>query len=434
VQHREVSAADLLLDVDNPRHASASNQRETIDLLLDGMSDKLIRLADDISKNGLSPIDELLVLQNRNGTYTVLEGNRRVAAIKLLSNPNLAAGRSIESELKKIAAGSNLPSSIRCAVATSREEAKHWQELRHTGQNEGAGVVPWNAESTQRFRRQKGSQADRAISFLDSVSKSYGRIGAITAPAKTVAANKLTTLGRLVSDPDVRSALGITFSDGEMLAHYKSSDLSPAIERVLTDLAGTLTVSDLKTKMQRKKYIAKIKDVLPQSDSYLPTARPLSEESSTLRRRARKITPAKLGSKPPDQLFSGVTVSNLGSKIQSILSELKRLDLSRFPNAASVLLRAVIELSVDQVFDAKGWTKVGKFKERVKKCLTTIDPTGRDPRFQPVLAGLQDGTSLMAVATMHAWVHNPHWHPTATELRQIAHNYSPFLSALDNMV
>lgn len=180
MQHREVSAADLLLDVENPRHASANNQREAIDLLLDGMSDKLLRLADDITHNGLSPIDELLVLQNRNGTYTVLEGNRRIAAIKLLANPNLAAGRSIESDLKRLAAKASLPSTIRCSVATSREEAKHWQELRHTGQNEGAGVVPWSAESTQRFRRQKGSQADRAISFLDSIGKAYGRVGAIT--------------------------------------------------------------------------------------------------------------------------------------------------------------------------------------------------------------------------------------------------------------
>jgi hypothetical protein len=38
------------------------------------------------------------------------------------------------------------------------------------------------------------------------------------------------------------------------------------------------------------------------------------------------------------------------------------------------------------------------------------------------------------VATLHAWVHNPNFHPTASELRSVAHNYTPFLTALDVLV
>jgi hypothetical protein len=432
MKHAEISVADLLLDVENPRHPLASNQREAIGLLLDDASDKIVKLAEDIAANGLSPIDEMLVLQNRNGTYTVLEGNRRIATIKLLSTPNLAAGRSVEAEFKKLATRANLPAGIRCAVATSREEARHWLELRHTGQNEGAGVVPWNAESTQRFRRQKGSQADRAISFIDAVAKAYPKDASIGAAAKDVAKEKLTTLGRLVSDPDVRAALGISFSDGEMLAHHSAAELRPAVSRMLGDLAGSLTVTELKTKAQRKKYVGKMKDVLPDAQNYSPSARPLSG-GSALKTPVRRPTAAKT-SKPPNHLFTSVNVSNLGSRIQAILLELKTLDLDKFPNAASVLLRAVIELSVDQVFDVKGWSKQGEFKNRVKKCLTAIDSTNRDPAYQAVRAGLQDGTSMMAVATMHAWVHNPQWHPVATDLRQVAENYSPFLTALDALV
>jgi hypothetical protein len=433
MRHAEISIADLLLDVENPRHPPASNQREAIGLLLDEAGDKTLRLAEDIAENGLSPIDEMLVLQNRNGTYSVLEGNRRIAAIKLLSNPGLAAGRALEAEFKRVSSKANLPAVVRCAVATSREEAKHWLELRHTGQNEGAGVVPWSAESTQRFRRQRGSHADRAISFLDAVSKAYPRDVAINDAAKDVAKEKLTTLGRLVSDPDVRTAMGISFSDGEMLAHHSAAELQPAVQRLLDDLTGQLTVTELKTKVQRKRYIGKLRDVLPDADSYTPTARPLSGTGASTAR-AKKKAAAKKAVRPPAHLFAGVNVTNLGSKIQSILQELKGLDLDRFPNAASVLLRAVVELSVDQVFDVKGWAKQGKFKDRVKKCLGAIDPTSKDLAMQPVRIGLQDGTSLMAVATLHAWVHNPHFHPTASELRQIAHNYTPFLTALDGLV
>jgi hypothetical protein len=433
MKHQEISVADLLLDVENPRHPPANNQREAIGLLLDDFGDKTLHLAEDIVENGLSPIDEMLVLQNRNGTYTVLEGNRRIAAIKLLSNPSLASGRTVEKDFKRLASKGEPPTVIRCAVATSREEARHWLELRHTGENDGAGVVRWSAESTQRFRRQRGSHADRAISFLDAITKAYPKDSAIQGAAKEVAKEKLTTLGRLVSDPDVRSALGISFSDSEMLAHHTAAEMQPSVKRILDDLSGPLTVTELKTKAQRKKYLGKIKDTLPDAENYQPTARSLASGTSAKKRPAKRaITPR--GTKPPDQLFTGVNVTNLGSKIQAILTELKGLDLDRFPNAASVLLRAVIELSVDQVHDVKKWPKAGKFKDRVKKCLTAIDPTGKDNTYQSVRMGLQDGTSLMAVATMHAWVHNPNFHPTAAELRSIAHNYTPFLTALDALV
>ena len=424
--------ADLLLDVENPRHPTASNQREAIGLLLDDAGDKTIRLAEDIVENGLSPIDELLVLQNRNGTYTVLEGNRRIAAMKLLATPGLAAGRSAEADFKHLASKSELPVSVRCAVATSREEAQHWLELRHTGQNEGAGVVPWNSEATQRFRRQKGSHADRAISFIDAVVKAYPKDATITDAAKEVAKERLTTLGRLVSDPDVRSALGISFSDGEMLAHHSAAELKPAVSRILDDLTGQLTVTDIKTKAQRKKYVGKMKESLPDPQNFSPSARPLSGGSAL--KKPAKATPAKKTAKPPNRLFTAVYVSNLGSRIQDILTELQNLDLEKFPNAASVLLRAILELSVDQVFDVKGWPKQGRFKDRVKRCLIAIDPSQSDLAYQAVRAGLQDGTSMMAVATLHAWVHNPQWHPVAADLRQIAQNYSPFLTALDALV
>lgn len=288
MKHQEISVADLLLDVENPRHPPANNQREAIGLLLDDFGDKTLRLAEDIVESGLSPIDEMLVLQNRNGTYTVLEGNRRIAAIKLLSNPSLASGRTLEKDFKRLASKGEPPTVIRCAVATSREEAQHWLELRHTGENDGAGVVRWSAESTQRFRRQRGSHADRAISFLDAISKAYPKDAAIQGAAKDVAKEKLTTLGRLVSDPDVRSALGVSFSDSEMLAHHTAAEMRPAVKRILDDLSGALTVTELKTKAQRKKYIGKIKDTLPDAENYQPTARSLASGTTAKKRAAKR--------------------------------------------------------------------------------------------------------------------------------------------------
>lgn len=426
-----VSVADLLLDVHNPRHSVADNQREAIKLLLDEQGDKLYRLAVDIAESGLSPIDNLLVLQNRNGTFTVIEGNRRVAALKLLGNPALASGSPIEAKLKSLPKA-NLPADVLCAVATSREEARHWQHLRHTGENNGAGVVPWSTDASQRFSGRRGSHAEKGVAFLDAVRKAYPRHASIRSWADEVNRSKLTTLGRLMADPDVRSALGITFAEGEMLAHYPARTIQGAIEHLLNDLANDLTVTELKTKAQRKKYMGKLRSILPDEDEYQSTARPLSSAAAPPSTLPRK--PLGKPSTPPNRLFQGVKLLNLGSKVQAVLSELQKLDVTQYPNASAVLIRAILELSIDQVYTTKRWRYQQKFRDRVKYSLSQIDPSQRKREFQGIRTGLSDANSVMSVATLHGYVHNPSFAPTATDLRGIAHNLTPFLVALDGLV
>ena len=38
----------------------------------------------------------------------------------------------------------------------SRDEARHWMELRHTGLNEGAGLMDWGSDEAARFRAKTG--------------------------------------------------------------------------------------------------------------------------------------------------------------------------------------------------------------------------------------------------------------------------------------
>jgi hypothetical protein len=70
----------------------------------------------------------------------------------------------------------------------------------------------------------------------------------------------------------------------------------------------------------------------------------------------------------------------------------------------------------------------------VRKCVRELDPTEKDLKFQPVRAGLADGTSVLAVVTIHAYLHNAYFTPTPTELRSTASNYSAFLASLDTRV
>lgn len=432
MRNARIRTEDLVLDGKNPRHDPVSGTREAIQALLADGADKMVNLAADIADNGVSPIDLFLVMPNEQGLFTVLEGNRRVAALKLLANPSLAGEHPSERRFRQIAANVSPPDELNCVVASSREEARHWLELRHTGEREGRGVVPWSAEGQNRFSRRPGTQIDRAMLFAEAVEQSYQGNSELLSNLDIIRRQRATTLGRLVSDPYFRQMLGLEIGTGELHSHYSRESLEPVITKMLRDLAENVTVSSLKTKAQRKKYVDDFAPQLLRDARYEPAAAPIKPSTMTGRpRRRRRKDKAKATQK---NLFEGLTLDNLGSRIANILEELQRLDIDRNPNAASLLLRAVLELSVTQVSAEKGWRIDGSLRSLVRKCLKEIDPSEKDLRFQAVRAGLQDGTSVLAVATLHGYVHNPHYHPSGTELRTIAANYEAFLQALDELV
>ena len=85
--------ADLLLDEDNPRLAVPNQgQRETIRAMATLQGARLQALAADIVKHGLDPSDLPIVMEVENKRFVVLDGNRRVTALKVLENPETVNG------------------------------------------------------------------------------------------------------------------------------------------------------------------------------------------------------------------------------------------------------------------------------------------------------------------------------------------------------
>jgi len=111
-----ISIGRLLLDTQNPRHEPVRTQREAILSLIATERQKLVVLANDIIDHGISPIDLLLVIEKDEKNYTVVEGNRRLAAMRMIANPDLAEGTVIESQMRRVAALGDAPKSVECAV------------------------------------------------------------------------------------------------------------------------------------------------------------------------------------------------------------------------------------------------------------------------------------------------------------------------------
>lgn len=434
MDNRLVRVDDLLLDVKNPRHPKVGNQRDAIKALLADGSEKIAALAEDIAEHGLNPADLLIVMPYDQYRYIVLEGNRRLTALKLLHRPDLAKGHTSESRFnwikESIGKHTNIANEVPCAVVHSRQEARHWLELRHTGERSGAGVVRWSAEAQQRFSPNRGTHADKAMIVIDILRSLYSEDTEFVEYLEKVSSQKLTTFGRLVSDPYARSKLGIDLRERKFTSSDQESMRS--IKTVVVDLASDISVSDLKTKEQRRVYIDSIGIDISSSGLPSPDKPVVSPKKPTTRKRA--ITT------PSAPLFDGLELNKLGIRVSAILEELQRLNTEQFPNASSVLIRSIIELSIDQFYKVKNWEDKDHknnrviLRKKIERCVNEIDDSKKDPKYSPVRRGVQDKNSLFATNTLNEFVHNQYYHPSPTELQTIARNYLYFLKALNDRV
>ncbi len=88
-----VQVSRIFLSLDNPRHAPVDTEAKAITLLCE--KEAIYPLARDIVRHGLNPLEKFALIPTgkklgRGANYYVAEGNRRICALKLLNDPELA--------------------------------------------------------------------------------------------------------------------------------------------------------------------------------------------------------------------------------------------------------------------------------------------------------------------------------------------------------
>ena len=252
--------ASLLLDSENPRlSASSSGQRETLRALAEEQGPKLRVMAEDIVEHGLDPSELTIVMPSTEPErFIVLDGNRRLGAIRALEAPEVLDGVVPQTVLNAFRKSSEVYQNnpidvISCVLFEDRESADHWLELRHTGERGGAGAVLWSGQARSRFL----ARATQVEPYMQALDFLHGR-GAL--PADRRAQVPGSTLGRLLSTPHVRNRLGVDLVDGKLHALAPEDEVEAVLLHVVDDITdGRIKVSDVYYVDQRKAYV----DALP---------------------------------------------------------------------------------------------------------------------------------------------------------------------------
>lgn len=145
---KSISINDLHLDTENPRlpfSLRGKNETDIISYMLQYGSIPELMLS--IGENGFFQGEALLVVEVSSG-FKVVEGNRRLTAVKLLNDVNKAprSKLKVEEALNKIIHKNKIPTHLPCIVFEDENEILKYLGYRHI-----TGIKNWKALEKARY-------------------------------------------------------------------------------------------------------------------------------------------------------------------------------------------------------------------------------------------------------------------------------------------
>lgn len=199
VSNKVVALDKLYLDLNNPRHTPYVSEKEVIDYLC--KNEDIVNLAKDIALHGLNPLENLAVVEDdKTQTYIVVEGNRRLCAIKLL-NDFKQAPKDLQKKFSEISRQWQEISELQVIVLEDEEHVDLWLSRIHAGLQKGVGRKSWDAE--QKTRHFKDGKNSLALAILDIAEEN----NLIDIESKK---GKLSIVQRFATNKDFKEALSIT--------------------------------------------------------------------------------------------------------------------------------------------------------------------------------------------------------------------------------
>lgn len=430
----EISISQLMLDTQNPRlPETQTNQRDAIRAMTSAQAEKIMSLAQHIVENGINPTSLPIVMPSENeGMFFVLDGNRRVTALKLLESPLMAEGILNPSSIEKLKGLStkfaqNPIKGLNCIVVTDRKAADVWIQLIHRGQNDGAGLVQWDGQVSARYDARKTGNKSIALQVLDFV-KENASLTPDTHDQIEKGKFPITNLERLLNTHYVRKKLGIENKNGTAVISFPPDDVLRGLRRVVEDLGtGRVTVTDIKRQEQRIDYINGFdKTELPEPTKELDVAQPLESpvsSSSASTPRVKRTVKNRYTLIPKECKL--IFVGQHHHRIENIFFELKKLVVDDFPNASAVMLRVLIELSMDFYLSEKiQWPEQQIQNSTLAQKLTGVanhfEKTGIMSQEQlAFIRKAAGGQTILATSTksLNGFVHNRFYSPIPSELK-----------------
>ncbi len=452
--------SNLYLDLKNPRYEEQRSQNEALNTIASDQKEKLLVLLRDIIAHGLNPSDIPIVMpdKDRVNGYIVLEGNRRIAALKLFMKPAIVTTTSLRQKYDKLYEKNKdvIIKSIECLVVDSREEANLWIERKHEGEMNGAGTVRWDNVQKSRFLAGKTGKDSKAVQLIDFMKAATNGDEEFAAQLGKVSA---TNLERLISTPEVCSDLGLVYNHGEFSLKYEWEEVLKGLKAIVKRLSqDDFNVRQIYHKDDRLKFMAsipsaelpdnskrtnetwKLKDfrlssgLLRKSDSGNGGITDSQADGQSATGGAQRST--KRGKFVPE----GLTLNIPNERVNRIFNEMKLLSHNSMTNTCAVMLRVFLELSTDCYLEQCGLlkegvlsgSKAGDLKSKIGQVIQNLCDKKYldDAKAKGIRHEINAKQGAYCVDTLHSYVHNSDFNPIPEDLMLAWDNIQPFVIAM----
>lgn len=173
-EFKQISINNLKLDLSNPRLPKSKQDKDeatVIEFML--LEAATLELMMAIGENGFFAGEQLLVVPDKEDktNYIVVEGNRRLTAVKLLSNPDLSKVK--KESLKKICLEANFkPNEIPCLIFEEKQEILKYLGFRHI-----TGIKSWRLLEKARYLADLKESEFQKTPFLEACREIAKMIG-----------------------------------------------------------------------------------------------------------------------------------------------------------------------------------------------------------------------------------------------------------------
>ena len=374
---KRFSVASLHLDAKNPRlgrETQSRAPREIIQYLFE--HDKALEIADSIATRGFFPNEPLLAIKE-NGRTVVIEGNRRLAALKVLREPGLLEGsneRKVERLSRRITDLQSI-ASVPVTIAPSRRATDRQIAGRHIGRS----VLAWTAENQASFILEKleegygnddlwdelgftlaDIQKARQTRAVADMARSLELPEEVKAKLDNPRVRVFTTIERVFDSPvgreffkverDSDHGLRGTTTKGEFIRGFTKFVTEVALGKVDSrklnkpaDIEEYFKKWDTKDRPKKKRGSFVPSDVIKGKSVASPSGKPKpAKPRKKSKQESKTVLPRDL------QVRFG------NDRLIDIRRELVKLKRKAFPNAGAVLLRVFFELAVMNYLERTG--------------------------------------------------------------------------------
>ena len=418
-----IPVSEILLDQNNYRLGPLDSQIECKEIMFKEFGSKMNRIAEHIAKNGLSP-KPIVVSKDDQDRWVVRDGNRRIAALKLLSNPAEAPDQYKRSfqEIKKNAAPGMIPHKIDC-LTSDEETIVEYRKLEHMGPQGGIGQVNWDPRAKENL--QADIEGKLSYPLAGAICEYLVKKGVPEAGRVSI-----TSMQRLFQDTEVSRRIGFIWDGQQFFFTAKENEVFNILKEIIVDFTNKdknkrKFVNDIYYPADRKKYINELFEARGLKEP-TPLPKPvLSSGGQSPIGKTPSISniPAKTKS-PWDRprvikRGMGLPVSNSETKLNTVLVELtSKVNVRDATIAAGVLIRIVLERSV------KCYALQHNITIRKKDLHVRINEVAKKMKDIGVinkkqlqqLQKMSHSEQLISAHTLNAWVHNPNYIPTPRDV------------------